>query len=92
MLNAKVSGQVAQFAKRVPASDAAAVAAYYVGHNDQWYTKGGHAFGLLLHDAEKIRTEWATGRRITTTRARQMDASSSMMDIVAEIKRERGEA
>lgn len=90
--NARVYGQVAQFAKRVSAEEAAAVATYYVGHNDQYYVKTGHPIGALLRDAEKLRTEWATGRRITTTRARQMDASSSMMDIVAEIKRERGEA
>lgn len=90
--NAKTQGQVAAFAKRVPAEDAAQVAAYFVTHNDQWYVKSGHAFGVLLKDAEKLRTEWATGRRITATQARQMDRAGSMMAIVEKIKAERGES
>lgn len=89
--NARTNGQVAQFAKRVPAEDAVALAAWFVGHNDQFYLKTGHQLAQLLKDAEKLRTEWATGRRMTSTQARQLDRAGSMMDIVAKIKAERGE-
>ena len=71
--NAKVNSQLALLAKRLPRAELAAVAAYYVAHSGQRYVRAGHPIGLLLYDAEKLRTEWATGRRITETGARQAD-------------------
>lgn len=95
--NAKISGQVKQFCKRVPVSEAPAVAAFYVQHNASFYVQKGHAVGLLLADAEKLRTEWATNRTITTSEARQKDATQGRgnvwNEVINEIKeRERNEA
>jgi hypothetical protein len=73
--NAKTAGQVAQLRKRL-GQDAAPVAAYYCGHSAQWYTTKGHAFGTLLADAEKLHTEWQTGRQITSTTARIDDRTA----------------
>ena len=49
------------------------VAAWYLRHGDRAYPRGGHCLDLLIRDAEKLRTEWATGRRSSATAARQED-------------------
>lgn len=71
--NAKTNAQLAQLVKRLPAAESGPVAAYYVAHSAQRYVRAGHPVGLLLYDAEKLRTEWATGQRITETGARAAD-------------------
>jgi hypothetical protein len=59
------------------------VAAFYLTHNGQRYVAAMHPVGLLLMDAEKIRTEWATGQRMTSTAARQIDQTQSNFDAFA---------
>lgn len=71
--NAKVNSQLALFVKRIPAVEVAAVAAWYLGNNAALYVRAGHPVDLLLRDAEKLRTEWATGQRVTETGARASD-------------------
>lgn len=71
--NLRANSQLAQLAKRLATEEAPAVAAFYVGHNAGRYVRAAHSVGLLLYDAEKLRTEWATGRRITETGARSTD-------------------
>jgi len=83
--NATVRGQLAAVVKRLGREEAPAVAAYYVQHNNRWYVEKGHAIGQLLTDAEKLRTEWATGQRITATRARQLDRTQSNGDVFAKL-------
>lgn len=73
--NATVNGQLANFIKRVPAEEAPSIAAFYVEHNHGLYLNSGHAIGLLLRDAEKLRTEWLTGRRITRNTVRAVETS-----------------
>jgi len=90
--NAKVNGQVKQFVQRIGFIESPDVAAYYITHPDGFYVRKMHDFGLLLADAEKLRTEWATGRKVTGTRAKQVERAGSMFDIVNEIERERGQA
>ena len=95
--NAKVSGQVKQYCQRVPAVEAPAIAAFYVRHNAGFYVAKLHPVGLLLADAEKLRTEWATNRTITATQAQQSDRTQANGNIfgklIAEAKeRERNEA
>ena len=36
-----------------------------------------HTVGLLLADAEKLRTEWATKTTVTQTQARQADKTQA---------------
>lgn len=90
--NAKVNSQVKQLCQALPHDEAPGVAAFYVGHNDAFYVRKGHDIGLLVTDAVKLRMEWATGRQMTGMRARQEERAGSMMGILDEIKRERGEA
>ena len=62
--NAKVSSQVKDFVKRIGYEESPKVAAWFLTHTDSFYSKGGHVFGMLAKDAEKLRTEWATGNVI----------------------------
>jgi hypothetical protein len=71
--NAKVNGQLANFITRISVEEAPAVAAHYVDSNAKLYVAAGHPVDLLLRDAEKLRTEWATDRRVTEAGARELD-------------------
>lgn len=89
--NAKVNGQLVQLAKRV-GEDAAPMASWYVSHGAARYVQSGHSIGLLLMDAEKLHTEWQTGRRITATQAQQSDRTQATGDVfhklISEVKRD----
>ncbi len=71
--NAKVNGQLAQLLQRLGAEEAPQVAAWFVGHSNRYYVQKMHSVDCLLADAEKLRTEWATGRRVTATAAMEAD-------------------
>lgn len=87
--NAKVNGQISAFAKRLPEDEAAPVAAYFVTHSNAYYVQRGHSVDCLLRDAEKLRMEWATGRKVTQSQARLGDRTAG--NAVVELLRERGE-
>lgn len=71
--NARVNGQITHFVGRIPHADAPHVAAHYCTSENARYVAAGHAWGPLLQDAEKLRTEWVTGRSGTAHAARQAD-------------------
>jgi hypothetical protein len=60
--NGTVNGILSKYVARLPADEAPDVAAFFVAHNGGLYVAAMHAVNLLLRDAEKLRTEWATGR------------------------------
>lgn len=82
--NATVNTQVKSFVKRLGAEESQHVAAFFVRSNSAFYVQRGHVFGNLLADAEKMRTEWATGSSMTATRARQLDQSQANSNVVGE--------
>lgn len=75
--NATVNAQLAQFVGRVGAEEAPHIAAWYVGHKHLFYVNAGHTVAMLLRDAEKLRTEWATNRSVTATQAHQGDRTAT---------------
>jgi hypothetical protein len=75
--SAKSNGQFRALVARIGKDDAPHVAAFYVKHNARWYVERGHSPGCLLIDAEKLRTEWATGREMTSTKALQIDRTQT---------------
>lgn len=75
--NAKVNGQMAQFVSRVGAGEAPHIAAWFVGHQNGFYVRNMHSVDSLLRDAEKLRTEWATNRRMTNTQAQLADRTET---------------
>ena len=90
--NAKVNSSIKGFVQRVGRSEAPHIAEFYVGHNDAFYIRKCHDPGQLQSDAEKLRTEWATNRKVTSITARQQERVGTMADTVAEILAERGQA
>ena len=71
--NAKTNGQFAQLAKRLPGDEIEHVVRWYVSSNASHHVRSKHCVDLLLRDCEGLRTEWATGARMTDTEARQID-------------------
>ena len=75
--NAKINAQVKQLVQRL-GDEAGPVAEFYVHNvNDAFIVKNYHDLGLLLNKAEVYRTQWATGRTMTQTRARQIDSAKA---------------
>ena len=62
--NAKVNGQLAQLVSQLGAEEAIDVAAFYLTHDGAFYKQQAHEVGLMLRDAQKLRTELRTGRQI----------------------------
>lgn len=83
--NAKVNGQLANVVDRIGADDAPCVAAWFVQHRKRWYVEKGHSVECLQKDCEQLRTEWATGRRSTSTAALQADRTQQTGDIAAKL-------
>lgn len=90
--NAKVNSNVKAFVQRVGAEEAPQIAAWFVSHPGGFYTGRMHDFGCLLSDAEKLRTEWATGRVMTQGKARQSDRTGTTGAALAEVLAELGDA
>ncbi|MBA3774660.1 MAG: DUF1376 domain-containing protein [Ramlibacter sp.] len=81
--NATVNGLLANVVARLGGAEAPLVAAFYVGHQHRLYVSAGHALNLLVRDAEKLRTEWATGRQVTGTQAAQADKTQTNFNAFA---------
>ncbi|MDE2098925.1 MAG: hypothetical protein KGL39_16850 [Patescibacteria group bacterium] len=79
--NATTNAQMANFVRRIGAGEAPGVAMAYLASNNRFYVESGHSVGLLLRDGEKLRTEWATGRRTTATQAMLADRTQSNGDV-----------
>lgn len=75
--NARVNGQLAMFVSYVGAEDAPHIAASYVRSRNSHYAQRGHSVGVMVTDAEKLRTEWLNGRQMTATTARHEDRTAS---------------
>lgn len=83
--NEKVNGILANLVKRLGESEAPAVASFYVRHNRALYVSSKHAVDLLLRDCEGLRTEWATGRTVTESQARQGDRKQNNLDVAQDL-------
>ena len=90
--NQKVSSQVKQFVQRIGYEESPLVAAWFVQHPGSYYVGRMHDLGCLLSDAEKLHTEWVTGRVMTAGKARQSDRTGTTMAALAEVLAERGES
>ena len=75
--NKSVNSMLCKLVEKLGAEEAPAVAAFYVTHQAQFYVAKMHPVNLLLADAEKLRTEWATGRQVTNGHAVQIDRTST---------------
>lgn len=87
--NATVNGQLGRLVERLGAEEAPLVAAWYVGHRNAYYVQQGHSIGALLHDAEKLRTEWKAGVRLHARDVREIDRLSADGQMWADLAAER---
>jgi hypothetical protein len=71
--NAKQSSLACQLRERLGDADAAEVARYYPSTSNSYHAARGHTLALLVADAEKVWTEWRTGRQITQAGSREQD-------------------
>lgn len=78
--NKTVNGLLAKFIERVPLAEAPAIAAFYLTHNNSYYTAAMHPVNLMLRDAEKLRTEWATGTRMLAAKAKEIERTQANLD------------
>ena len=83
--NATVNGQLSRFVSRIGAAEAPLVAAFYLTHQDAYYVKKMHPAGMLLADAEKLRTEWATRKQMTGVKARQIERKAGTGDAARQL-------
>lgn len=84
--NAQINSLVKQLVNRL-GEEAAAVADFYVRSvNETFIIRNMHGLGLLVKTAEAYRTQWATGRSMTNTRARQADQSAANYSAADEAK------
>jgi hypothetical protein len=67
-------------------TEAPAVAAFYVSHNDKLYVGGRHPLSLLVRDYQRIRIEWKTGSKMTSQQARAAEVSDHAQDQIRRIK------
>lgn len=80
----KTRGQMMTFLKRVGREDAPHIAAFYVSLNNKYYIQNQHTLGALVSDAEALRTQWITGRTMTSARAAQIDSTATNANAVNE--------
>ena len=88
--NAMVNGQLANFVSRIGKDEAPAVAASYLRSKNARYVAAGHSVGMLVQDAEKLRTEWANGKAMTATEAKRIDRGSESNPFLAMLKEGQG--
>ncbi|CAH0174902.1 helix-turn-helix domain-containing protein [Stenotrophomonas lactitubi] len=75
--NAKVNTNVRDLVKRLGREEAPLVAGWFLSVNENFAVKRMHDLGVLLAGAEAYRTQWATGRQVTDTSARQQDQTQA---------------
>jgi hypothetical protein len=82
--SAKVNAQLSKLVDYLGATEAPQVIEFFLTHNSSYYAQKGHDLGLLLTDYQKLRTEWITGRQITTAQARSTEAKQHNAQVVRE--------
>lgn len=85
--NGSVNGQVNQLRKRLGCDDACQVVEFYLHHNDSWFLKKTHSFGLCLKDAETLRTQAVRGVAITNTRVRDFEKKNAFAELMDDMER-----
>jgi hypothetical protein len=89
--NQKNNIHCCQLVDRIGAEEAPHVAAWYVQSNSYQYVQSGHALSLLVRDAEKLRTEWITGRTITRQAAMDAERRQSNGDVWRSVMEKHGD-
>jgi len=79
--NAAINSQVSKLREKVGADDAINIVKFYLTHNDSFYLKKTHEFGLCLKDAETLRTQTLRGKAITGTMVKTFEKSLQQAEL-----------
>jgi hypothetical protein len=60
--NASINSQVAKLRSKLGLEDSLKVVEFFLQHNDSWYIKNTHSFGLCLKDCDTLRTQMLRGK------------------------------
>lgn len=85
--NATINSQIKNFRKRLSLSDCKLVIEFYLNHNDSYYLKNSHSFGLCLKDAENLYSQMMRGVQITQSKINSYNRESKYNDLLEDIKR-----
>lgn len=80
--NVQVNSQIKAFVSKGPEEDAHHIARFYVWHNDRFYVQKAHPVGLMVSDYQKLRTEWATGKKATLETGKQAELRDSNVEVM----------
>ena len=79
--NQSANAMLCRVVDKLGQEEAPQVASFYLTHPGRFYVEKMHPINLLLNDAEKLRTEWATGQRMTATKAQQADGTAERANV-----------
>ena len=79
--NQTFNSQVSNLRKKLGTEDAVKVVEFYLLHNDGWYLKNTHAFGLCLSNADTLRTQMLRGQPITSLHVKQLEKSLDQKNV-----------
>lgn len=82
--NAQVNAKLAQLVDRL-GEEAPLVAEFYLTLNNPFYVKSRHPVGLLLQEAEGIRTQWATGVKATGLEGRSAEQKDAVREQIIRV-------
>lgn len=85
--NAQVNTQVSGLRKKLGFEDACKVVEFYLKHNDSWYLKNTHSFGLCLKNAETLRTQMLRGQAITQNEVRRFEKVHQQTSMIEDAKK-----
>lgn len=84
--NRQANALMCQLVDKLGADEAPSVAAFYVTHNNPFYVKKLHPLNLLVLDAEGLRTQWFTGRKMTSSEIRQAELKDDAQEQVKRVE------
>lgn len=84
--NQKTNSLLCQLVDRLGASEAPAVAAFYLTHNSPLYVRCRHPPNMLVNDAEGLRTQWLTGKKSTTSEVKQAELQDDAREQVKRVE------
>jgi hypothetical protein len=84
--NAETNAHLCRLVKLVGQTDALEMAPFYVTLNKRWYVDHQHDLKYLASDAQSIRTQWMTGRTVTSRQATETDRLQGTADMVRRLE------
>lgn len=88
--HAGVNAMLCRLVDKLGAKNAPLVARYYLAHNGRFYVEKMHPVNLLLNDAEKLHTEWATNTNMTSGTAKNAERRDDAMAQIQRVEAMRG--